>query len=211
MVVAMAVIIGVRIFLSSSGIPVDDLSESPEGPTYLPDLTIQTPPPPDPHAGFPAIRAADPAFTVEAFEARVAEMFLAYHEALARGDLAPTRRFVDEGYYASVAPGIDADSAKHTARVEGVKDIRPATARHEDGLDVVRVMIVATTADDEPLTEYWELIRRRGAQSKPELSLTRCPNCGAPIDGVDPTRCAYCGERLADPAYDWVVRKISAD
>ena len=85
------------------------------------------------------------------------------------------------------------------------------TACHEDGFDLVRVFITAEQpGTDVLLCEYWELIRARGTLTKPGLDITHCPNCGGPVNGLDPTRCAYCGTRLADPALDWVVRKITA-
>ena len=85
------------------------------------------------------------------------------------------------------------------------------TAKHDEELDLVRVFITAEeTGAGQLLCEYWELIRRRGVQTKPGLTITKCPNCGGPVDGLDPSRCAYCETRLADPALDWVVRKITA-
>jgi len=162
--------------------------------------------------GIQGIRAADPDFDLAAFLVRVGEMFRAYHEALDRGDLAPARRFVDEDAYAELAKSVDARGR----RAEGPRElkvtaIRPMTARHDDGLDLVRVLIYADQAGSrQPLCEYWELVRERGTLTKRGLDLTHCPNCGGPVDGDDPTRCAYCQTRLADPAFDWVVRKISA-
>ena len=167
---------------------------------------------PDEHQGIGAIRDADPEFDLGAFLVRVGEMFSAYHEALDRGDLAPVRRFVDETAYAQLMPAAE----KAGRRVEGpralrVHSIRPITARHDDGLDLVRIFITAEQpGSDDLVCEYWELVRVRGVQTKPGLSITKCPNCGGPVDGLDPTRCSYCGTRLADPALDWVVRKITA-
>ena len=161
--------------------------------------------------GIAGIRDADPAFELDAFLVHVGQMFSAYHGACDRGDLAPARRFIDEAAWAELA-----DAAKKAGRrAEGpralkIRAIRAETAQHDDGLDLVRVLITADVAgDSELLCEYWELIRKRGTQTKSGLDLTHCPNCGGPITGDDPTRCAYCGERLADPALDWVVRKIT--
>lgn len=165
------------------------------------------------HQGIQGIREADPNFKLDEFLVHVGEMFSAYHVALDRGELAPVRRFIDEGYY----PAVEKAAKAHGPSPEGprpltVRAIRPATAKHEEGLDLVRVSISATQGGIDPRTicEYWELIRKRGTLTKPGLSITRCPNCGGPVDGDDPTRCAYCDTRLADPALDWVVRKITA-
>jgi predicted lipid-binding transport protein (Tim44 family) len=162
--------------------------------------------------GFGSIRDADPAFDIQAFLVRVGEMFSAYHAALDRGDLAPVRRFVDETSWQELEREAHASGVSPSGpRTLYVKAIRPMTATHEDGLDMVRVLISADVVGQaEPICEYWELIRKRGTLTKPGLTITKCPNCGAPVDGDDPSRCAYCGTRLADPALDWVVRKIAA-
>jgi hypothetical protein len=164
------------------------------------------------HQGLAALHDADPTFDLEAFLMRVGEMFSAYHEALDKGDLAPVRRFVDETAYME----LEAAAEKLGRRANGprtlrVHAIRPITTHIVDGFDVIRILI---TAEQEGATdllcEYWEVVRQRGVLTKPGLSITKCPNCGGPVDGLDPTRCAYCDTRLADPALDWVVRKITA-
>lgn len=162
------------------------------------------------HFGFAAIRHADPAFDLDVFYARVSEMFLAYHAALANHDLTPARRFIDERYYPVLAERLAAAPAR--SQQLAVESARGLTAAHEEGMDRVRVMLTASAVGSaEKIQEYWTLVRRQGALTKADLSLYKCPNCGAPTSGDDPTRCAYCGARLADPALDWVVSRIDAD
>lgn len=163
------------------------------------------------HRGIQGIREADPDFDLSAFLVRVGEMFSAYHEAIDNGDLKPVRRFVDESAYTQLEPRVcEAGRIAGGPRALKIRAIRAITARHDDGLDLIRVFISSDQAGtDDVLCEYWELIRKRGTLTKPGMSITKCPNCGGPVDGLDPTRCAYCGTRLADPALDWVVRKIS--
>lgn len=165
------------------------------------------------HQGIARIRDHDPHFGIAEFLVRVGQMFSAYHEALDRGDLKPVRRFVDEQSYAQLELAAEKSGRNQSGvRTLTVKAIRPMTATCEDGMDTIRVLITADqSGSDEPLCEYWELIRRQGTLTKPGLDLTHCPNCGGPIDGDDPTRCAYCDTRLADPALDWVVRRISVE
>jgi len=164
------------------------------------------------HQGVARIRDYDPDFDLAAFLIRVGEMFSAYHAAVDRGDLTPVRRFVDERSYAELAKAADKTGRNPDgARTLTVKAIRPMTASHELNVDMIRVFITANQGgSDELLCEYWELIRKVGTVTKPGLDLTHCPNCGGPVDGLDPTRCAYCDTRLADPALDWVARKITA-
>jgi len=162
--------------------------------------------------GLGRIREHDPDFDLGTLLRRVGEMFAAYHEAADNGDLQPARRFVAEESWSALDEAAENKGRRHAGpRAFHIDAIRPMTATHEDGLDTVRVLINAheTQGDADPICEYWELVRSRGTQTKAGLDLTHCPNCGAPIDGDDPTRCAYCGQRLADPALDWVVRKIT--
>jgi hypothetical protein len=162
--------------------------------------------------GIAAIRAADPDFELSAFLVHIGEMFAAYHAAVDLGELKPARRFIDERAWEKLAEA----TKRQGRRAEGpraltVKAIRPVTAAHEDGLDMVRILISANVAGEpDVLCEYWEVVRNRETRTRPGLDLFHCPNCGAPITGDDPTRCAYCNERLADPAFGWVVRKITA-
>ena len=160
--------------------------------------------------GIQSIKKTDPGFDLQAFLLHVGEMFSAYHEALDKGDLKPVRRFVDESSYPALEEAANRSGRSPVGvRALHVKAIRPMTAQHDDGLDLVRVLISAgQDGSPEPICEYWELIRKTGVVTKPGLTITKCPNCGGPVDGLDPTRCAYCGTRLADPALDWVVRKI---
>jgi hypothetical protein len=168
--------------------------------------------PEDGPVGFAKIRRHDSKFEVAEFLKRVGEMFFAYHAALDNGDLRVVRRFIDEESWAQLSQ-IAATAGRRAdgPRSFRINSIRPMTASHESGLDTVRVLINAavTNGDDPPVCEYWELVRKEGALTQPGLSLTQCPHCGAPITGDDPSRCAYCGERLADPAFDWVVSKVS--
>jgi len=168
---------------------------------------------PDPHAGFGAIRVSDPNFSVEGFKTRVAEMFLALHAAENAGDLTPAKRFLDPALYDRLAAALAGGPATRDApAVTAVADVRPTTARHDDGFDLVRATVVGTRPGDNPLVEYWELVRLRGATSKPDMTIFKCPNCGAPIDTDDPSRCAYCDTRLvADPSLDWVARRIELE
>jgi hypothetical protein len=163
-----------------------------------------------PNQGIAGIRASDPAFDLGEFLVHIGQMFSAYHEAVDRGDLKPARRFIDEAAWAGLAQAAQkAGRRPGGPRLLKVRTIRPETAVHKDDLDLVRILITAEVAGRrDVMCEYWEVIRKRGTVTKAGLDLTHCPNCGAPITGDDPARCAYCGQRLADPALDWVVRRI---
>lgn len=55
--------------------------------------------------------------------------------------------------------------------------------------------------------EQWTFSRSAAARTKPPKSANRfpCPNCGAPFETSDGTRCNYCGEVVNNGRFDWVV------
>jgi len=211
LVSAVEAFIGTWAMAPNGGGAIDDISGTPGALDKLRDhpLVLETD---ARHQGIAGIRDYDPDFDLASFLIRVGEMFSAYHAAVDRGNLTPVRRFVDERSYAELAKAADKIGRNPDgSRALTIKAIRPMTASHELRLDMIRVFITANqSGTDELLCEYWELIRTIGTLTKPGLDLTHCPNCGGPVDGLDPTRCAYCDTRLADPALDWVVRKIAA-
>ncbi len=210
LIVAVAAIVGFRMWQGSGAL--DDLTSQPDDEIPLPDPR-RRPARTDEGSGFAAIRRADPRFDLDEFYARVSEMFVAFHEAHARRDLRAARRFIDERFYPELVERMDSGQGSPPRGKLIVDRARAMTARHEAGMDQVRVLITAHegSAESPHVQEYWTLVRRQGALTKADLSLYKCPNCGAPTDGDDPTRCAYCGARLADPALDWVVSRIDAD
>lgn len=181
--------------------------------------------------GFASIRQNDPQFDTAAFYDHVREMFLEIHKAAAARDLRPVASFIEAKLLAQVDAHIRGE--KDAPRVLQPGDLEPTrvaamSVDRRDGYDVVHVLVQAKgpadAADDivdnpdadvpqevVKFREYWTLVRAVGARSRVDWSIHKCPNCGAPIDTEDRTTCSYCGVRMADPAYDWVVRKIAAD
>jgi hypothetical protein len=68
----------------------------------------------------------------------------------------------------------------------------------------------ATTA--EAFTEFWTLIRRRGAQSikgKKGLFEGHCPSCGAKVKLNRLGNCDFCDSVIRSGEYDWVLSEIT--
>jgi tellurite resistance protein len=63
----------------------------------------------------------------------------------------------------------------------------------------------------EPYTEIWSLVRRAGAQSKPEGYQVgaACPSCGAPLGQGETVKCKYCGALVCSGEHDWVLAEIT--
>jgi predicted lipid-binding transport protein (Tim44 family) len=223
-----------RVWLSSKGFSAGDADgwNDPLDPTSVPHfrapVAVTTR-----HEleGFPVIRQSDPTFDVDEFYDHVRQMFVAIHEAAAGRDLRSVADFVDPVLLTTLEARGHADTDAVAPLAPGDLSIQRTAAMsidRDEGYDVVHILIAATgpasAADDlvdnpdadgpAPVVkfrEYWTLVRAVGAKSQADWSLHKCPNCGAPIDADDRVKCSYCGVRMADPAYDWVVRKIAAD
>lgn len=188
---------------------------------------------PNDHApsGFAIIREGDPHFDTEAFYDHVREMFIEIHTAAARRDLRVVAGFIEPDLLTKVEAHMRGETGAprilHDGELQPLR-IGAMSIDRREGYDIVHVLIQAKgptdVADDivenpdaEGLEqvvrfrEYWTLVRSVGAVSRIDWSIHKCPNCGGPINTDDRATCSYCGVRMADPAYDWVVRKIAAD
>jgi len=54
------------------------------------------------------------------------------------------------------------------------------------------------------------LARNRSARSRPPVRVRKldCPNCGAPLEGMRGTTCAYCNTEVGGGRLDWVVESL---
>ena len=222
----------IRTWLRSKGMNISDSTDW--EPSGLHGTTVHT----VDHAqrlaepeGFAIIRDSDPGFDVDAFYDHVRQMFLAIHCAAAARDLRPVASFIEAPFLAQVDAHIRGESDGPQLLQPGDLEPRRIAAMsidRRDGFDICHVLVQATgpadatddivdnpdSASPDPIVkfrEYWTLVRSVGAISRADWSIHKCPNCGGPINTDDRTTCSYCGVRMADPAYDWVVRKIAAD
>lgn len=219
-------------WLRTKGLPIGGVDDW--GTSDLPVTTVHHAAPAQSHhepEGFASIRQSDPEFETEAFYDHVREMFIEIHKAAAVRDLRPVASFIEPKLLAQIDAHIhgetDAAQVLQPGELEPVR-IAAMSVDRRDGYDIVHVLVQARgpadAADDivdnpdadggdvvVKFREYWTLVRAVGAKSQADWSLHKCPNCGGPINTDDRTTCSYCGVRMADPAYDWVVRKIAAD
>jgi predicted lipid-binding transport protein (Tim44 family) len=58
--------------------------------------------------------------------------------------------------------------------------------------------------------ELWALTRRSDAASRApdKVRVFVCPSCGAPLDGIDGSRCKYCDQVVDTGDFDWLVTCI---
>jgi hypothetical protein len=210
--------------LSASGQrgAVDDDEGDPEEPTVARSVSLDV------------LRARDPALTEESVAGHVRQMADILRQAWCAGDMRPARPFVSDGVLSRFQVqlvlmrqenrrNVMSDASVLSATVEAVESAEP--------LDVVHVRLSAQARDTEvevaatdeqirkalahariePYTEIWSLVRRTGAQTKPDdFAVGRaCPSCGAPLDGGETIKCRYCGTLACSGEHDWVLAEIT--
>ena len=180
--------------------------------------------------GLVELRAADPAFALDALEARVRLV----HAELTAGwvDQEPKRirPFVTDALFQTQLYWID--GYRRAGLVNRVDDARVerivfAAASSDRWYDALTVRVFATGKDykvrkadgvvvagdrtrPRPYSEYWTLIRGRGV-ARPTTTTRQCPSCGAALDVGMAGDCAYCGARITSGEFDWVLSRIEQD
>ena len=181
---------------------------------------------------FDQLKADDPNFSEQAFYGRVNEMFLAIQKAWEARNMEPARRFLSQEQFQVLADGVGEyvrNGQINKLDSIHIDHVQPVSVTREGGSDYVKVMITASVIDytvDErtgqlvnpgllgdgktlkTFDEYWTLVRKVGAQSKTDATITKCPNCGGPVTDGNYVKCAYCGTMMNDPALDWVLLRI---
>jgi hypothetical protein len=187
-----------------------------------------------PSAPLDVLRARDPALTEQSIVDHVRPMADMLRQAWCGGDMRPARPFVSDGVYSRFQVqlalmrqenrrNVMGDARILYTSIEVVQDANP--------LDVVHVRLTAEARDTEvpwtarneeiqaalartpvaPYTEIWSLVRRAGAQTKPQgFAVGRaCPGCGAPLDQGEVIKCRYCGALVCSGEHDWVLAEIT--
>jgi predicted lipid-binding transport protein (Tim44 family) len=181
--------------------------------------------------GLDSLRAADPAFDLTAFLARVNTAFLALQDAWCRQQLEAGRAFLSPGAYFAWSAQLETLAAEGRRNVmEGltVTGIAPLRVVHGRVFDDLTVRISAASADYEvdaggrvvfgdrevrPFTERWTFQRSTGVATsdKPGTLESQCPNCGAPLQLTQIGECRYCRAAVTSGRFDWVVSRIEQD
>lgn len=187
-----------------------------------------------PSAPLDVLRARDPALTEQSIVEHVRPMADMLRQAWCAGDMRPARPFVSDGVYSRFQVqlalmrqenrrNVMGDARVLHASVEAVRDANPLDVVHVRLTAEARDTEVPSTARDEeiraalartrvePYTEIWSLVRRAGAQTKPQgFAVGRaCPGCGAPLDQGEVIKCRYCGALVCSGEHDWVLAEIT--
>jgi predicted lipid-binding transport protein (Tim44 family) len=181
--------------------------------------------------GFAALRAADPAFSPDAFRERVRTAFLALQDAWCKQNLDAGRAFLSPGAYFTWRAQLEtlaAEGRRNVMEQSTVQRIEPILIVHGRVYDDITVRISAAAADFEidqdnrivfgdrvvrPFTEDWTFQRSVGVATtqKPGTLESTCPNCGAPISLTQIGECRYCKAAVTSGKFDWVVSRIAQE
>ncbi|HEY6460234.1 MAG TPA: TIM44-like domain-containing protein [Polyangiaceae bacterium] len=185
-------------------------------------------------ASLAPLQGRDPQLTEQSIAEHVRAMSEQLNAAWCAGEMKPARSFVSDGVYSRFQVQLALMRGENRRNVMGSASILAMTVESvEDAapLDVVHVRFTAAARDTEvtwqasdaeiqqalagaqanPYTEIWTVVRRQGAQSKPEgFEVGRaCPSCGAPLDGGEVMKCRYCGATACSGEHDWVLAEIT--
>lgn len=178
------------------------------------------------------LRGRDPAFELQAFLARVREIFLRLQAAWDAGDWSPTRPYQTDAQFQAnrywveryrrfglrnrlgevsverlVLVRLDRDAWYESATVRIWASMRDWTER-ADG-----TVVGGSRTARRSFSEYWTFLRtlERPASRKGD-GLDACPSCGAPLADIQETgSCSYCQARISGGKFDWVLSRIEQD
>jgi predicted lipid-binding transport protein (Tim44 family) len=181
--------------------------------------------------GIAALRAADPAFSPDAFRQRVRTAFLALQDAWCKQNLDAGRAFLSPGAYFTWRAQLEtlaAEGRRNLMEQISVQRIEPILIVHGRVYDDITVRISASAADFEvdqtnrivfgdrvvrPFAEDWTFQRSVGVVTtqKPGTLENTCPNCGAPVSLTQIGECRYCKAAVTSGKFDWVVSRIAQE
>jgi hypothetical protein len=177
-----------------------------------------------------ALLRDDPAFTLEALDARLRLIFEELQKAWAMQDLSGIRPFISAGLYQyldywvaayrtqGLRNEVEGATLEMTEIVRVVRDTfydsltvrirgsgRDFTVRTETG-----EVVGGSRTDDRRYTEYWTLIRGAQVRGAPRADRS-CPTCNGAVKVGMEGNCAYCGALVTAGDFDWVLSRIEQD
>ena len=181
-------------------------------------------------AAIQSLRESDPTFDPARFYSRIQTAFLALQQAWSTQNLTPVRPFISDAILERFT--IQFDEQKFLGYRDFMKNVSVESVRlvsvDSDHLyDTATVRIRAAAVDmeiatdgklrggsamNQPFTEYWSFLRKRGAKSVNQgLIEGNCPNCGAAVDINQNATCPHCQALLKNAQYDWVLTEITQE
>lgn len=185
-------------------------------------------------SGLAAIEQRDSGFDENRFLDKVRQVEVAVQDAWTRADMRPVRTFLSDGLlrrfetHLSVMrhQGLRNAMADHQvleAQIHAVEQDQHFDTLHvairaaardvevDASLSYEDALKLAAKAKREEWTEVWSFLRRPGTKTLAGGGAVEgyCPNCGAPIEVGQATRCDHCQALINSGEYDWVLAEIT--
>jgi predicted lipid-binding transport protein (Tim44 family) len=181
--------------------------------------------------GIANLQASDPAFALDAFQARAKAAFLALQDAWCRQNLDAGRGFLSPGAYFTWRAQLEtlaAEGRRNVMENLEVRSVAPIQIVHGRVYDDLTVRITAAAADFEidaagkivfgdrtvrAFTEDWTFQRSVGVATSQKAGTLEntCPSCGAPVSLNQIGECRYCKAAVTSGKFDWVVSRIEQE
>jgi uncharacterized tellurite resistance protein B-like protein len=175
--------------------------------------------------GLDALRAEDPALSLEVLEDRASLLFWGWIDGESRNEPGRMAKLGTAEFLAEMTADLAALQSRQRARVflqaavgsvavRAVEAGPGSTLAHVEVRWSARMGVVPVGTSPGTLAtlpQRWVLTLSRKAGVKTDqargMATARCGNCGAPLgDSVQPT-CEHCGATLNDGAHDWVLAR----
>ena len=174
--------------------------------------------------GLEALRAADPALSLEVLEDRASLLFWGWIDAQSRAEPGRMAKLATADFLAEMTADAAALRSRQRARVflqaavgsvavraieEGSTTLAHVEIRWSARMGIVPAGASPGTLATLPQRWIFTLARKAGVKTDQArgMATARCGNCGAPLgDSVQPT-CDHCGATLNDGAHDWVLAR----
>jgi predicted lipid-binding transport protein (Tim44 family) len=209
--------------------PPQVTADAPEAGTSLPTVVE-----PDARMRLQLMSRRDPAFQWPAFLQRVSLIHAELQPAWSTLEWTRARPFVSDPLFQMLAYWIESYRRSHLRNVNEnarITSVELAAVISDKWFDAITVRVHATGLDytvtdegrvvsgsrsrERPYSEYWTLIRRSGASTKPPGSVGAdgkvCPHCGAPLAINMAGSCTYCRAKVTSGDFDWVLSRIEQD
>jgi len=179
---------------------------------------------------FMALQQTDPGTSWQGLSNRVGLVFHEFQTAWAARDLAKMRPFMSDALFATQTFWVEEykrQGLRNITENARIASLELANVTQDAFYDAVTIRVYASSLDytvadatnqivsgnrttPRRYTEYWTMIRGRGAKGPPRLEKV-CPNCGAPLNVTMVGDCTYCKVKVTTGQFDWVLSRIEQD
>lgn len=183
-------------------------------------------------AAIEKIKANDPDFSADKFKAFAGEVYITLQEAWEAKDWKGVRPFESNALFNThnrqIQEYINMNKTDHM-NMQNIREVTIADYKEDGNQEILVVKLYASllnyVTDDNTgkiiegsdknyvhRNYRLEFIRSKGVKTviDKDMSVTNCPNCGAPTTVTSSGECEYCHSVITNGNYGWVLNKYAA-